>query len=408
MKYILLIITIFIFTACDKDISSSSDDQKAYLISASAVKGIKYTCSKNDTILGYTKENGKFTYPTNCGDIIFKIGSIELSRLNIQNIPIDDKLYITNLVGSNTDDTSHIGVSNITRILQSLDSNYDINDGIDISNTISTNIEKKFITSSISIKDIHSEEDLKTILFYAGVDEDKLVSSNYALVLFEQKLREDGYTHVDTQNPFTPYLDNEYFKINSGKILIKYENQITTIATADNLDTTLIKLFAESNTNLFINNIDKDIVIPNINMGYSYIDKLSLNTQQNRGEFVEYNITTKDSTNKSSDILKLRILKDGYSPSFDINNIYDYNVSVSNEYILDINVSDIDVNTTNKDANGLVVYDITSANKDLFDISSNGILSFKNTAEIGNYIINITITDFAKHQTNQDFNITIY
>jgi hypothetical protein len=120
-----------------------------------------------------------------------------------------------------------------------------------------------------------------------------------------------------------------------------------------------------------------------------------------------------DNTNKQSKILRLNILKDLNPPLFNINNIYEYNVSVNANYIVDINTSDLDINATYPnniypDGNGMIIYNVVSSNNNLFDINNSGVLMFKNTPTSGDeYNITIRITDFARHFTEKDFNINI-
>jgi len=398
---------IFILNACggssSTSVSTSSSDLEAYLLGSSAIEGVEYTCSDDLTINSKTTSTGMFRYTNHCGLLTFKIGKLNLASIYISNIPIDNKLYITDLVASQRTDTNNIKVSNICRILQTLDEDKNSHNGIKISTTTFNNITNVYIKD---LKDITNEDDLSSIIVDANIPKENLLTSNYALVHLEESLKEDGI-YVDTQRPFIPSLDKDDFILeDTKKELFKIDNDQRTIISYSGSH---IKLFAEANTYYYKNGINQNLTVSDYEIKHSYFMD-DFNTSSIQGSYLDYNITTKDNTGKISDIFKLRVLKDNYTPSFDINDTYsyDYNISSNNtNIIVDINVSDADINTTNSDADGFVIYDIMT-NTDIFDINSSGYLIFKNTqTSVNEYNVSIRITDFARHDLTKTFNIKV-
>ena len=236
-KRVFLIILYFIFSGCDSSsTNSSSVNSIAYLIDANRVSGVEYECS-NDNISGITTKEGKFEYSQNCNKLTFKLGTTVLASIYIDNISLDDKLYTTDLVGVDRDDTNNTKVKNISRILQTLDEDNNPCNGIDINSTIRSNI-----INYVEIQNSFStQEDLENLLIDADILPDALVSPIKALVHLERTLRADNI-YVDTVPPYRPELDKSKYQLPSGKYLIKYENNITTIATAYDSDSQMMTI----------------------------------------------------------------------------------------------------------------------------------------------------------------------
>jgi len=399
IKYLYIVISFLLISCGDSSniVTKTNDTNTFELIGSSTIEGVNYTCQNNTNINSYTTSKGIFSYPNDCGTLIFKLGTLELAKIDLRYMPNDNKLYITDLVGVNRDDTNNQKVSNLSRVFQSLDNNLNSHDGIKIDFVRSNNISNLYTKV---LKDFNNENDLKSILVDAGISSNNLVSINYALVHLENKLRKDGI-YVDTQKPFLPQIDkSNYILQDTNKKLFKEINNTITIASsgAD------IKIFAEANTYLIVKDKNDTLIIDN-KIVPDLVIKHSVST--NNLDIGEYNITSKDNTNKISDILNLNIIKDVNVPRFDLNDTYDYNISKDAPYILDINSTDIDINTTDSDVDGFVIYDVISSNKDIFDINSSGYLMFKNTPVTGDYNITIRITDFARHDLNKTFNIKV-
>ena len=106
--------------------SSSSSTNKATLID-DFVAGVKYVNGTNE---GFTDSNGQFPYDS--GSVEFYIGDIRLGT--ISSMPIDNKIFIQDLVGVSRTDTTNSEVIKIGRFLQSLDSDKST-DKIEISRT---------------------------------------------------------------------------------------------------------------------------------------------------------------------------------------------------------------------------------------------------------------------------------
>ncbi len=94
--------------------SSSTTLNKATFID-DFVAGIKYVNGTNE---GFTDSNGQFPYDS--GSVEFYIGDIRLGTLS--SVPVDNKIFIQDLVGVSRTDTTNSEVIKIGRFLQSLDS----------------------------------------------------------------------------------------------------------------------------------------------------------------------------------------------------------------------------------------------------------------------------------------------
>jgi len=105
---------------------------KGYLID-SPVEGAGYSCDGNEA---FTDSNGTFE----CLDlpVIFKVGNLTLGRLN--SFTVDAKVYPQDLLGLSRDNYSDDRLKLLTRLLQSLDDDGDIEDKI----TITEDIHHKF------------------------------------------------------------------------------------------------------------------------------------------------------------------------------------------------------------------------------------------------------------------------
>ena len=389
-------IILSLFFGCGGSSSTSTKSQNSigYLIDA-PVKGVNYECS-NDNISGITDSNGKFEYTYNCNNISFKIGSTTLATINVDNMPIDGRLYITDLVEVDRNNSNNIKVINILRVLQTLDSDSDICSGIEINTTI-----RNIFTSEYT-KEVKSftENELQNILNDASINISNLVPPIKSLVHFEQTLKDAGI-NVDTVPPYKPILQSYYKTSFSHKPLYKIEGNTIVIATPNEIRK--IKFKGEQNTQLFING-ELNSTISN---SCGYINSIDINTSQASGEYKDINITLKDDTNKTSQPLQLHILKDLNIPDFNLS-ITDINITSTNyQNILDINSTDYDVNATDSDCNGLVIYEVVSDNYQLFDINTTGSLSFKEKPNNGNYTITLRVTDFAKHYKDQNLTITV-
>ena len=142
MKSILFIsIILFTFTSCGDD--SKKDELKitdsiAYLVD-SRVNGIKYYC--NEDFIGYTgdasKEDGSFKVQYKCNYIKFMLGNITLGEIKPNDIRENRLVFINEILGLDVFDTNNSNLFNILRVLQTLDENENLKDGINIPKSIS-------------------------------------------------------------------------------------------------------------------------------------------------------------------------------------------------------------------------------------------------------------------------------
>lgn len=374
IKYIFISLILVLFISCGSNTSTSSPNYTGYLVD-SRVSGVEYTCNN---ISGITKEDGSFTFNYSCDEITFKLGNIILANMKISSVKTDNIFYITDITQrSNRNDTNNIPVKNITRLLQSLDDDNDPRNGINITQNIRDNIVTN-IPYEIGSDKIN-EQDLQNIVKEADPSK-TLISDTKALVHFEQVLR-DNNIYVDTVPPFKPYLSN---------------NIISTPS-----DITIIDIHGEQNTKIYLNGIytNKDI-----NKDGIYND-FELDTSHIKNTFKEFNLTLVDDTNKTSEILQLRIFKDtddiGNKDKLPASNT---TINSPEQFIYDIDITD------NSTSYGLdLVYKIEGDDKDLFEIdTTNGYLSFKNPSIAGNtYNIKLTVSDLAYHSVSKDINITV-
>jgi len=388
-----ILFIIVLFSGCNKYASTKilSNKMVGSLVDAN-VSGVQYECS-NDNISGITDKNGYFYFSKNCSVLSFKLGNTILASIDTQNIPLDNTLYITDLVGVDRNDSNNTKVINIIRLLQTFDIDDNPHNGIQISQKTRDNISNYYIQE---VKDITSEQELQNILSDANYSR-TLISTTKALSHFEQTLRANNI-NIDTVAPYLPELGLQQFTLDSGKVLLKKDGNITIIASS--LDKLTIRLYAEQNSSIAINNTNTNIIMPVLKDQHSYIDNLDLNTSQLASQYVQYNITATDNTGKVSTPLQLRILKDINRPDFNIS-ATEFNVTIPNTFITDINSIDVDINTTDTDCDNLIVYEVVSDNKNLFDINSSGVLQFKTNDTPKDYNVTIRITDFARHFKEQ-------
>ncbi len=128
MKYLVAIFSVMVVTACgggssdNDEVNSSQDSSSVGIFTDSMVAGLEYTCGDKS---GVTNVEGKFT--CNNGDVVqFNIGNVILGSTVFSTLvsPID-------LVEDGS--TRNTSVQNISRFLQMLDKDGDLDNGIFIS-----------------------------------------------------------------------------------------------------------------------------------------------------------------------------------------------------------------------------------------------------------------------------------
>lgn len=117
----------------------------------SAVSGISYYV--NGVYAGKTGVDGSFNYFE--GDVVsFKVQNIQIGQINTNNIPSDLKVFPQDLVGVSRDEVSDETVVKIIQVLQTLDSNGNPYDGIQIT----TDTETKLENTTVNIEDVTVED----------------------------------------------------------------------------------------------------------------------------------------------------------------------------------------------------------------------------------------------------------
>ncbi len=184
MKRSILSVAILIamLSACGSDDSSSSGSSSAYQgqFIDSAVANIDY---QTESMTGVTDENGFYNY--NQGETVtFSIGSIQFP-------PVLASSVVTPLNMANSNDVNDDQVVNIIRLLQSLDSDGDSENGITISPVI-----KSLATQPIDF-DVEPEvfEDNTEVTALLSAQGYEMVSIDEAIEHFSQALSEEGITY---------------------------------------------------------------------------------------------------------------------------------------------------------------------------------------------------------------------
>jgi hypothetical protein len=341
------------------DVTVIGTTKTAYFID-SKVSGLHYQCN-NGGILKTTGVDGSFTYDNTCSEITFTLNNkVTLGKILVEDIPANDyKVYVTDLAGTSRTDTTTNYVKNVARLLQSLDSDENPKNGITIvSNNITSLITINSTTTSTTLQDILS-------LQYPTRT---LVSELCAIVHLEEVLKDDGF-YIDTMPPCKPRLALD---IN-----------------ATSNDNSYIELIGEKNSKIYLNGVNTNLTLDSDGRYYEF----ELNTTIQRGTFDDFNITFVDATGKISEPLILHILNDTDQP-FITNFPSDNNITVATGATAIITFTTTDDSITE----GLTVsYEVLGTDKDLFNITSNGVLTLKSATNTRPLSIQIKVKDKANH-----------
>jgi len=119
----------------------------------SAIANLEYITSSG--IHGFTDENGEFR--VNMGDrVTFKIGDIVLGEVDPFSTG-DGRVFLQDIAGVDRSDINDTYVRNMAVLLQTLDSDGNANNGIEISNSLSEDIDIKSIDTKDLIDILKSE-----------------------------------------------------------------------------------------------------------------------------------------------------------------------------------------------------------------------------------------------------------
>jgi subtilisin family serine protease len=241
-----LIISLF-FIGCGGGGGSSSSDTSSNtqtitgILLDSAISGVAYNC---DTTTDITSIDGKFTCPIN-SIVTFTIGGINLGSVTLTSSQGLQQITPAKLYGLENDNITDIRVLNFIQLVQSLDSDNNATNGINIS----SNTRDNLVGYGLDISNINTmQNDLNTTLAATGKS---LISQNKALEHYIDTLQNSlnvtlkfesyYYQQWYLENNSTFYSENninENAHINSGNLLKSYTGNGIKIAIIDDgLDT---------------------------------------------------------------------------------------------------------------------------------------------------------------------------
>jgi hypothetical protein len=188
IKSFFVILLSIIFVACESS-STSPTNKTGYLID-NALGGISYSTSSGKS--GITSANGEFEFSSIDTTIIFSIGGLQLPTFNLENLNSDGKILPTDLLGVDRNDSLDANVTKILQVLQSLDDDNNLDNGIYI-----TQNTKNLFTNTINVIDKNATE-LSILLGSKGIT---MREASNARAHFEKTLRDDfGYENNTTSN----------------------------------------------------------------------------------------------------------------------------------------------------------------------------------------------------------------
>lgn len=216
LKLFLLIFVSLLFVACGSGSSTAPANEEptvqielnqAYLID-NEISNIDFITNSQS---GVTDNEGGFEFSNDDTFVTFKVGNLEINTYQLSNLNDDKKIFPTDLAGVSRDDYNNTEVIKLLQIFQTLDSDNDPSNGIEIIN----DVKEKFLTSQ-TLDQIEVEE-------VATISEKPLVSQEIALNHFKDTLiqhnmidlAEDTENNTSIDNNLTTDTDNEENNITS-------------------------------------------------------------------------------------------------------------------------------------------------------------------------------------------------
>lgn len=369
LQIIFSTLLLFIFTACeDKSLKDTPlVFEQAYLIDA-PVEGVTFTSSSNN---GVTDINGSFTYSNLDAIVSFSIGGIHLADFNLSKLNNDKNVLITDLVGVARDDSSNPQVIKILQLLQSLDDDKNVSNGI----TITPTTASQLADSNLDFSNFNlSIEDINTSLQSIG---SSLVGQTAAVEHFEQTLNNDFNYSLDSIAP-------EFHSLDTANVM-EGESFVVDLEIYDSSAIT-IALSGEDASSFDLNGTSLSfITAPDYEIKPSY----------------SLNITATDThQNSTTQNFHINILDDGIdetAPVFRSNNL----IKVNENQKLVINLEIYDSSAVRLTLGG--------ADANLFELSGRTLL-FKNAPDFEfktNYSLSVTASDTRDNRATQNIQIEV-
>ena len=163
MKIIALLFISLFFLGCGQSSSSSSSQVSATNVTSTlidSIGGVNYNCgSRNDITLS----DGKFTCQKN-STVTFSISGINLGSMNITSA--NDYITPAALYGLESNNTTDSRILNFIQLVQSLDSDSNVSNGININQTT----RDALIGYSLDISNPNTtENEIKTAMIFLGI-----------------------------------------------------------------------------------------------------------------------------------------------------------------------------------------------------------------------------------------------
>ena len=152
--FLVSVISLLLFSACDvavrKEMDKTTENdgatRKGKLID-SAVQGVKYETDSG--IVGYTSEDGTFSYNEADKSINFSAGKLIIAKdFDLSKLNSDNKILPSDIVGIDRNNTSDEKLMKILRVLQSLDNDGNASNGIFIDDNT-----KGYLNHEVTIAD---------------------------------------------------------------------------------------------------------------------------------------------------------------------------------------------------------------------------------------------------------------
>jgi hypothetical protein len=164
--------------------TASATTQTAYLID-SPVDGIDVVCGNTTSV---TDTNGILTYdPAKCTQLSFKLGNLTLGSIATSAIKVDRYITLQELAGKTRSDINDSTVLKMAVLLQSLDDDNNVTNGIKITTTVKNTLG---LTGAIADK---NDTEISTAITTAGKTQRDAISS-FTHLLTQTKLIDSNIT----------------------------------------------------------------------------------------------------------------------------------------------------------------------------------------------------------------------